>query len=95
MKSRLSPDDQQLLEQARARGETEVVLLVATAPGDASGVAAAIENLGGTIRRHNDDLGYVSAMVPLDKVEVVAGLEGVQAANLDKEIPIPNPRPDR
>ena len=50
MKSKLSPDDQALLAQARARGEKEVVLLVATAPGRSSEVATRIESLGGVIR---------------------------------------------
>jgi hypothetical protein len=94
MKSELSPDTQTLLEQARARGESEVVLLVATERGRSREVAAAIEALGGTVRTHNEDIGYISAMVPLDRVEAVAALEGVQAVNLDQEIPIPNPRPD-
>jgi hypothetical protein len=95
MNSRLSPDDQALLDQARARGESEVVLLVAAEPGRSRDVAAAIEALGGTIRTHNEDIGYISAVVPVDKVEAVAGLEGVQVVSLDQEIPIPDPRPDR
>jgi hypothetical protein len=94
MKSKLSPDDQELLAQARTRGETEVVLLVATAPGQTAQVAAEIERLGGAIRSQHDVLGYVSATVPVDKVEAVAQLDAVQAVNLDKEIPLPNPRPD-
>jgi hypothetical protein len=94
MKSKLSPDDQDLLAQARARGEMEVVLLVATAPGRSSEVAAEIERLGGAIRSHHENLDYLSASVPLDKVEAVAQVEGVQAVNMDKEIPAPDPRPD-
>jgi hypothetical protein len=94
MNSRLSPDDQELLAQARARGETNVVLLVAAEPGQTGKVAAAIESLGGVIRSLHEDLGYVSATVPVDKVEAVAQLEGVQAVNLDREIPLPDPRPD-
>jgi hypothetical protein len=95
MKSKLSPDDQALLEQARARGETEVVLLVATAPGRSAEVAARIESIGGDIRSHHENLDYLSASVPLDKVEAVARLDGVVAVNLDREIPAPKPRPDR
>ena len=95
MKSKLSPDDQALLEQARARGETEVVLLVATAPGRSAEVAARVESMGAVIRSHHENLDYLSASVPLDKVEAVARLEGVIAANLNREIPVPSPRPDR
>jgi hypothetical protein len=95
MKSKLSPDDQALLDEARARGETEVIVLVATSPVRSREVAAAIERLGGTIRSFNEDMGYISARIPIDKVEAMARLDGVQAFSLDQEIPAPRPRPDR
>jgi hypothetical protein len=93
MNSRLSPDDQALLAQARARGDRDVVLLVATAPGRSSEVAALIESMGGVIRSHHENLDYLSASVPLDMVEDVARLDGVVAVNLDRDIPAPKPRP--
>jgi hypothetical protein len=93
MKSRLSLDDQRLLAEARARGDAQVILLIAAEPGRAGEVATAIEGLGGVVRSFDEDLYYVSAVVPTGDVEAVAALGGVQAVNLDDEIPVPDPRP--
>jgi hypothetical protein len=93
MKSRLSLDDRRLLAEARARGDAEVILLIAAAPGRAGEVVTAIEGLGGVVRSFDKDLHYVSAVVPTGEVEAVAALGGVQAVNLDDEIPVRDPRP--
>jgi hypothetical protein len=89
----LSPDDRRLLAEAIARGEREVVLQIVAAPGQSGQVVSEIEKLGGVIRSHHEDLDYLSASVPTDKVESVAQLTSVQTVSLSDELPIPDPRP--
>lgn len=89
----LSPDDRRLLAEAIARGDKEVVVQIVAAPGLSGQVVGELEKLGSTIRSHHEDLDYVSASVPTDKVEVVAQLQSVQTVSLADEIPIPDPRP--
>jgi subtilisin family serine protease len=46
------------------------------------------------VRYREDDISYISAIVPTDKVEAVAALSGVQALDLNEIIPLEDPRPD-
>ena len=57
------------LAQARARGETEVVLVMAAMPGRGARLAAAVEAMGGRVGFRFDEVDYVRAWVPLDRVE--------------------------
>ena len=57
------------LAQARARGESEVVLVMAAMPGRNARLAAAIEGMGGRIGFRFDEVDYLRAWVPLDRVE--------------------------
>ena len=52
------------LAQARARGETEVVLVIASMPGRNARVAAAIGEMGGRVGFRADEVDYVRAWVP-------------------------------
>jgi hypothetical protein len=89
----LSPRDRELLAEARARGDKEVIMQIATEPGRSAEVLKVIESLGGIIRAHHEDLGYISAAVPTDKVDAVAQIQFVQTVSLSEELPIPDPRP--
>ena len=60
------------LAQARARGESEVVLVMAAMPGRNARLAAAIEGMGGRIGFRFDEVDYLRAWVPLDRVEELA-----------------------
>jgi subtilisin family serine protease len=90
----LSKYDRQLLADAIVNGKSTVTLLIASVPGSNSKVASGIQKLGGTIRYREDDISYISAIVPVDKVEAVARLSGVQSLDLNEVIPIEDPRPD-
>ena len=92
--SKLSPRGQELLAEARARGDKTVRLLVASKAGANRAVAAGIAGLGGTIEYREDDIDYLRASVPIDRVEAVASLNGVEAVDLDEVIPLDDPRPD-
>jgi subtilisin family serine protease len=89
----LSKYDRALLAEAIVNGETTVTLLIASTPGSNNKVASGIQKLGGTVRFREDDINYISAIVPTDKVEAVAALSGVQAFDLNEIIPLEDPHP--
>ena len=90
----LSKHERELLAQAIANGESTVILLIASAPGSNSKVANGIQRLGGSVRYREDEINYVSAIVPVDKVEAAVTLSGVLALDLNEVIPLEDPRPD-
>jgi hypothetical protein len=90
----LSKYDRELLVEAIANGESTVTLLIASTPGSNGRVASGIQRLGGIVRYREDDINYVSAVVPTDKVEAVASLSGVQSLDINEIIPLEDPRPD-
>ena len=61
------------LAQARVRGEEDILLVIAAMPGQAGPLASAIARVGGTVQLRDDDVDYLRARVPLDRVEEFAG----------------------
>ena len=70
------------LAQARVRGESEVVVVVASMPGRNARVAAAIERMGGRIGFRFDEVDYVRGWVPVDGVEALAGSPDVHSLDV-------------
>ena len=70
------------LAQARARGETEVVVVIASMPGRNARVAAAIEGMGGRVGFRHDEVDYVRGWVPVDGVEELAGSADVHSIDV-------------
>lgn len=91
---KLRKADREALAQARAQGLGTVTLLIAAKRGSNRAVSSGIVGLGGTVRFQDDDLDYLRAIVPTEKVEAVAALDGVQTVNLDEVIPLDDPHPD-
>ena len=58
---------------ARARGERDVLLVIASMPGANASVANTITSLGGTVQFRDDDVDYLRGRVPVDHVEQLAG----------------------
>jgi hypothetical protein len=90
---KLSKQERQLVAQARARSDRSVTVLIAT-NGSARTVIDGIEKLGGQVRYRADDVKYVRATVPADKVEAAAKLNGVLALDVDETFAVPDVRPD-
>ena len=90
----LSKYDRALLAEAIANGQSTVTLLIASTQGSNSKVANGIQKLGGTVRYREDDINYISAIVPTNQVEAVAMLSGVQSLDVNEIIPLEDPRPD-
>src|ERR687897_66222 len=91
---KLSKEEAALLRQANASGDKSVTLLVAAQPGQTKNVVDGLQALGATIRYRDDQLGYVRADVPTDKVKDAFALSGVQASDIDTVVPLPDPRPE-
>ncbi|MDE2876226.1 MAG: S8 family serine peptidase [Gemmatimonadota bacterium] len=70
------------LAQARARGESEVVLVMAAMPGRNARLAAAVEGMGGRIGFRFDEVDYLRAWVPLDRVEELVAHPDVHSVDL-------------
>src|SRR5688572_20949041 len=60
------------LAAARARGDNDVLLVIASMPKENAKVAAAIGAMGGTVQFRSDDVDYLRARVPLDRVDALA-----------------------
>ena len=69
---------------ARVRGDSDVLLIVASMPGANARVAQIITALGGTIRFRDDDVDYLRARVPVDSVERLAGDSAVHSLEVSK-----------
>lgn len=91
----LGAHDLDLLAQARAKRERMVTLIVATDRGESGEVASELEDLGGTVTKRVDKVGYVRATLPTGSVERAAALPGVAAIDLNEVIPLPDPAPQQ
>jgi hypothetical protein len=90
----LSKHDRELLAEAILNGKSTVTLLIASQPGANRTVASGIARQGGIVRYREDTVNYISAIVPVDRVEAVATLSGVLATDLDEIIPLEDPTPE-
>ena len=88
----LSFHDLDLLAEAEVEGKRQVTLLIATDRGAAREVAGRIDDLGGTVSRRFDKLGYVLASVPTGKVLGAARLPDITAIDVDEKLQRPDPR---
>ncbi|GGS90298.1 serine protease [Streptomyces toxytricini] len=96
---KLGSADAELLQEAKAKGEATVTVMVATAPGQTKQVTDQIAAVkGASVGQANDKLGYVRATLPTGKAEAAlkaaAKLSSVHAMDLKHEIRLPDPRPD-
>ncbi|MCX5767449.1 MAG: hypothetical protein NTZ43_09540 [Gemmatimonadetes bacterium] len=68
----LFKDSRAEVAAARARGEKELTLVIASARGANAKLAKTILAMGGTINFRDDDVDYLRARVPVDSVEKIA-----------------------
>ncbi|MBL1080661.1 S8 family serine peptidase [Streptomyces actinomycinicus] len=95
---KLGSDDAALLADAKADGDKNVTMMIATSPGKTEQVAGELDAVkGGLVGRTDDKLGYVRATVPTAKADsaiaAAAKLSSVQAIDLKQEIPLDDPAP--
>ncbi len=70
------------LAAARARGESDVLVVVAAMPGANPRLARTIAELGGTIQFRDDDVDYMRARIPVDSVELLASHATVHSIDI-------------
>nr|WP_102133265.1 S8 family serine peptidase [Streptomyces hokutonensis] len=96
--AKLGSDDADLLATAKADGDKNVTMMIATAPGQTEQVADQLDAVkGGSVGRTYDKLGYVRATVPTGKADsaiaAAAKLSSVHAIDLRQEIALDDPTP--
>lgn len=96
---KLGSDDADRLAEAKADGDKNITLMVATAPGQTEKVAEELDAVdGGLVGKRDDKLGYVRATVPTAKADKTLAaalkLSSVQAIDLKQEIKLDDPAPD-
>ncbi|MGW0764211.1 S8 family serine peptidase [Streptomyces sp. NPDC002676] len=95
---KLGSDDADLLAEAKADGDKNVTMMIATAPGQTDQVTEELDAVkGGSVGRTYDKLGYVRATVPTAQADSVikaaAKLSSVHAIDLRQEIQLDDPAP--
>ncbi|MGW6904103.1 S8 family serine peptidase [Streptomyces sp. NPDC054940] len=94
---KLGSSDADLLAEAKADGDKNVTMMVATAPGQTEKVAEQLDAVG-SVGRTYDKLGYVRATVPTGKADkaiaAATKLSSVHGIDLREEIPLDDPAVD-
>ncbi|MFE9607289.1 S8 family serine peptidase [Streptomyces sp. NPDC006012] len=95
---KLGSDDAGLLAAAKAAGDKNVTMMIATAPGRTEQVAEQLDAVtGGSVGRTYDKLGYVRATVPTGAADAAIAaatkLSSVHAIDLRQEIALDDPTP--
>lgn len=95
---KLGAADADLLARAKAKGEKNVTMMVATTPGATEQVAQQLDAVKGSVMgRTYDKLGYVRATVPTASadaaIKAAAKLSSVQGIDLKQEIKLDDPTP--
>jgi subtilisin family serine protease len=78
----LFKDSRGEIAQARVRGEPDILLVMAALPGRNGQLASAVMNLGGRIQFRDDDVDYLRARVPLDRVEELMNHPALHSADV-------------
>lgn len=95
---KLGSEDADLLAEAKAAGDKNVTLMVATAPGQTEQVAKELDAVkGGSVGQSYDKVGYVRATVPTGRADsaiaAAAKLSSVHAIDLRQDIALDDPTP--
>lgn len=96
--AKLGSSDADLLTEAKANGDKNVTMMIATAPGRTEQVAEQLNAVkGGSVGRTYDKLGYVRATVPTGRADAAiaaaAKLSSVHGIDLRQEIALDDPTP--
>lgn len=78
----LFKDSRGEIAHARVRGETDILLVIASMPGRNAEVARAIADLGGKVQYREDAVDYLRARVPLDAIESLTAHPALHSADV-------------
>ncbi|MFI9624751.1 S8 family serine peptidase [Streptomyces sp. NPDC052042] len=98
-KDKLGAADAEILAKAKAKGEKNITMMVATTPGATAQVAKQLDAVEGSVLgRAYDKLGYVRATVPTSTAEATikaaSKLSSVHGIDLKQEIKLDDPTPE-
>ncbi|HEU4506785.1 MAG TPA: S8 family serine peptidase [Pyrinomonadaceae bacterium] len=85
-RTKLRKHDRVRLVEARAQGNREVTLLIASSPGANQRVLHHVARAGGRVQYRDDDVSYLRVKVPIDAVESIAQSPDVDALNIDGSV---------
>lgn len=83
---KLFKNHRMLMALAAARGDKDLVVLIAARPGENTRVAEEVQRLGGEVRFREDSVDYLRARVPLAMMERLAAFEGTQSLDIDIDV---------
>jgi subtilisin family serine protease len=86
--------DEQLLAEAKQRGQRTVKVLVATKRGAAAQGVEQLSKVGAKVEYRSDEVNYARVEVPVDNVKKLAALPGVSSLDIDETIPLEETRPE-
>jgi hypothetical protein len=78
----LFKDARSELAAARARGDSSAVLVIASATGRNAAVARLIGDMGGRVQFRHDEVDYLRARVPVERVEELAAHPSVHSVSI-------------
>ena len=90
----LSKHDRAALDESRAAGQSSVVVMVAAKLGATNDAVRQLGALGASVQYRDNALGYIRAIISVDKVESAAKLSAVDSLDVDETIQVPDPRPE-
>ena len=82
-KSKLLKRDRETLAEAYAEGKTEVMMVIAAAPGMNASVARQLAGVGAKIRYRDDEVDYLRVVIPVVRVEQISRLHDIESLNMD------------
>ncbi|MFN8537702.1 MAG: S8 family serine peptidase [Thermomicrobiales bacterium] len=89
-----SKEETETIATARAQGENEITVLIASKPGANGAVVSQINRLGGRVQRNETKINYIRAIIPLDKAEATSKIPDIQGIDLDGITPLDDPKPN-
>ena len=81
--TRLRKIDRERLIAAKLQGKSELMLVLASTPGSNPSVAKEVTTLGASIRFREDEVDYLRLKAPVDRVDEIARLTGVEVLAVD------------
>jgi subtilisin family serine protease len=90
----LGEADRAEVAAAEAAGRPTVTLLVAAEPNQLDAAADQLRSLGGVVQKTDETVDYLKVEMPTGNAARAAKLDAVNAVDVDRLIPMDDPRPD-
>jgi len=85
---------QELLTKLEEEGKDNVTLLISAREGQTEAAVNALEQADASIQYRDNELGYIRALLPVERAEVVERIDSIETVEVDELLQIPDPRPE-